>query len=133
MITEDYVSFETAKALKEKGFDVYVSSFYDYEEKFSRKNADWNWNIGSRYSAPTLQIATKWLREAHNIHIQAFRYPAKVKRDPESSEYSKPWFYQCTFLTKLEDIDTDFCSDKEFETSEEAIEEGIKYCLKNLI
>ena len=33
MITEDYVSFETAKLLKEKGFDVYVSSFYDDEEK----------------------------------------------------------------------------------------------------
>ena len=30
MITEDYVSFETAKLLKEKGFDdEYTNAFYD--------------------------------------------------------------------------------------------------------
>ena len=28
MITEDYVSFETAKLLKEKGFDEYCKSVY---------------------------------------------------------------------------------------------------------
>ena len=29
MIKEDYVSFETAKLLKEKGFDILVHTFYN--------------------------------------------------------------------------------------------------------
>ena len=45
MITEDYVSFEVAKLLKEKGF------------------------IGYEYLRPTLSIAMKWLREVHNYDI----------------------------------------------------------------
>ena len=31
MITEDYVSFETAKLLKEKGFDTDSHYYYDKE------------------------------------------------------------------------------------------------------
>ena len=116
MITEDYVSFETAKLLKEKGFDVYVSSFYDDEGTFSRKEADWNWNIGPRYSAPTLQMAMKWLREVHRIfiriiqsHIDYCCFEVYWNR----GDYYKP-------MT--------FCN-----SYEEACEAAIKYCLENLI
>jgi hypothetical protein len=117
MITEDYVSFETAKLLKEKGFDVYVSSFYDNEGKFSRKEADWNWNIGPRYSAPTLQMAMKWLREVHNIAVETeweHLWYAYVK--PMTAKPSEEDYYQC-----------------ESSKYEEACEAAIKYCLENLI
>ena len=53
MITEDYVSFETAKLLKEKGFDEKVISFYTPGD----------------IPRPTLQMAMKWLRKTHNFHI----------------------------------------------------------------
>ena len=46
MITEDYVSFETAKLLKEKGFDEKVISFYPPGD----------------IQRPTLQMAMKWIR-----------------------------------------------------------------------
>ena len=50
-ITEDYVSFEVAKLLKEKGFDEECQQYYgDY-----------------KYPCPTLQMAMKWLRKTHNI------------------------------------------------------------------
>ena len=75
MITEDYVSFETAKLLKEKGFDVKCE--YCYAE-FSKDDIE---VIGlspakcvqslkeDRYPYVTLQMAMKWLRENHKIHI----------------------------------------------------------------
>lgn len=133
MITEDYVSIETAKLLIEKGFDEVCFKYALNGEIYNNGDFVISHRDDVEIGIPTLQMAMKWLRKEHNIHIQAFRYPAKVKRDAESSEYSKPWFYQYTFLTELEDIDTDFCGDENFETSEEAIDAGIKYCIENLI
>ena len=127
MITEDYVSFETAKLLKEKGFDIYVSSFYDVEGEFSKKKADWNWNIGSRYSAPTLQMATKWLKE--NFNIAPVPYATSIG-----------WYFEVFDLTKR---DITGCAllyqvgipskEDTFDTYEEACDAAIKYCLENLI
>ena len=87
MITEDYVSFETAKLLKEKGFDEHcfcinyplpegehhsiilpnllnnsMIPFTD-EYKFCRYKEDF-------ITIPTFQMAMKWLREVHGIHIE---------------------------------------------------------------
>ena len=80
MITEDYVSFETSKLLKEKGFD-YIS-FHCYEEKgvngilfvtlsapLSNSDLDNTIEPHKCYSAPTLQKAMKWLKEKHKITI----------------------------------------------------------------
>lgn len=55
-ITEDYVSFEVAKLLKEKGFDVdECEVHYDMLDH-------------TQYEI-TIQMAMKWLREVHNIDI----------------------------------------------------------------
>lgn len=75
MIIEDYVSFETAKLLKEKGFSEechYAYHYYTNQPFYHRKMNDFN---GEKYrglkyewySAPTLQMAMKWLREVHHI------------------------------------------------------------------
>jgi len=116
MITDDYVSFGTAKLLKEKGFDVYVSSFYDNEGKFNRKEADWNWNIGRRYSDPTLQMTMKWLRKVHNLHVEV--------------HYNTFWdYYQYIILYRGEKIESDMA----YHSFEDAAEAVIKFCLKKLI
>ena len=128
MITEDYISFETAKLLKEKGFDVYVRSYYEKneyktKEEFSENNALWNWNIsGFRYSAPTLQMAMKWLRKVHEIFIRPntiFLYPIRY--------YCEIFCYGDNLKTQ-QDVTTE-----NFESPEEACEAAIKYCLENLI
>lgn len=126
-ITEDYVSFETAKLLKEKGFDVYVSSFYDDEGEFSRKEADWNWNIGPRYSAPTFQRAMKWLREKHNLAIATY-----IARDGWHSGVSQIKLNSEGFIVDIID-GIDDGNIPNCDTYEEACEAGIKYCLENLI
>ena len=73
-ITEDYCSYEVAKLLKGKGFDWECISYYVDDEpddiKYSfcgETNSIWE----SRCcSAPTLQMAMKWLREVHNMYYE---------------------------------------------------------------
>ena len=76
MITEDYVSFETAKLLKEKGFDSACKVWYsEYTsqfggEKYTSIEFDNHNKFNENYKficyAPTLQMVMKWLREVHN-------------------------------------------------------------------
>ena len=132
MTTEDYVSFETAKLLKEKGFDVYVRSFYEKDvyrtkEEFRTETA-WNWNIsGFRYSAPTLQMAMKWLREVHNANIAP--YALSLGWAFDIFDLSNRDITGCKKLYSM-----DFPSKSEvYSTYEEAADAAIKYCLENLI
>lgn len=71
MIKEDYVSFEIAKLLKEKGFDIpsfnpeeWPCCMYDEEGKLQ-----WGCYSDKWYCRITLQMEMKWLREVHSIDI----------------------------------------------------------------
>lgn len=84
---EDYVSLETAKLLKEKGFDEEVNAYYGEKRGFvvdsSRRNYNDNGlcSIGyitkdiklefedSFVSAPTLYEAQKWLIERYSLYV----------------------------------------------------------------
>ena len=116
MITEDYVSFETAKLLKEKGFNEGCSTTYTPNGFFHTHN--YRPLLGDIF-APTLQMAMKWLREVHNIDI----FPWKIGKG----------VYSCAILNS--NTSQDLSSDKDFpsEKYEETAEAGIKYCLENLI
>ena len=130
IIEEDYVSYETAKLLKEKGFDCKCSCYYSFDngedKKFNKYSLDWDWNndclLRYCYSAPTLQITMKWLREVHNIHIC---YSLGYADD-------SPWY--TVYIHKIDGGD---CQDIplrfNYKTCEEACEAAIKYCLENLI
>lgn len=61
--TKDYVSFEVAKLLKEKGFSAYCTSLYTKEGK---QNDVGNYNGVDddnyiSYSKPTHALAIKWI------------------------------------------------------------------------
>lgn len=141
MITEDYVSFETAKLLKEKGFDEYCKSIYHVGSVCSVASLGYHDNEGygavieekqnsdfgkydNAISAPTLQMAMKWLREVHRIDIEVRTYYL---------DYLKPneiRYYSGKILKGSEDvIHTIYAKD----TYEEVCDAGIKYCLENLI
>ena len=140
MITEDYVSFETAKLLKEKGFDERCVCYYNTESlnKFghpvfdsidmSLSNSDLEKSDHDYvcYSAPTLQMAMKWLREVYNCHICV---QALITTDGLQG--------YCPFCTKVGGVfmwqnvlGDDYATTQ---TYEEACESAIKYCLENLI
>ena len=127
MITEDYVSFEIAKLLKEKGFDEPVQYFYKFDSKeLYRGTVFTNTEIGDKfYNAPTLQMAIKWLREVHNLCLEPYRtacgYLCDIARVPSGTE-----LYQ-------QDYEGDDEASGQFTTYEKSCEAAIKYCLENLI
>lgn len=138
MITEDYVSFEVAKLLKEKGFDGKCHSHYypchypdgsiQYHKYESSVKGDKCWyDVYSlktlpvdHYLAPTLQMAMKWLREVHNICISV-----DVKIGGRK-------YYVCISSTEN---GLSYCvlENEVWDTFEDACKESIKYCLENLI
>lgn len=116
MITEDYVSFETAKLLKEKGFDGVVQLHYN---NLSGKIYSSNPITKNCIKAPTLQMAIKWLREVHKIHIVVYPY----------GEYSCDNYQFDVYKNNALIVS----KDDGYITYEQATEAAIKYCLKNLI
>ena len=123
-ITEDYVSFETSKLLKEKGFNKVKcqnSPHFAYNRDGQFSGPSWD----TEYNAPTIQMAMKWLREVHNLFIE----PYVVKN------YGKK---KLEYTYSIQDLDFQGSDDgieccKNLDTPEQACEEAIKYCLENLI
>ncbi len=129
MITEDYVSFETAKLLKEKGLDenTPVNYFIGDDkprgcvvgEMIHHKRAEEDTHL---IACPTLQMAMKWLREEYNLHIN----PYKTKFG---------WYFE---IFDLADCDITGCKTvysmgvppKEWfvDSYEDAVDAAFKYC-----
>ena len=136
-ITEDYVSFEIAKLLKEKGFNESCYTYYDdiddsinrFDKGYHFNNTSYPWGVPYDISkakkyvvAPTLQMAMKWLRKEHNIVCNI-------------NIESRNFYYYSVFIIKSSiEAQYQLTSQKPyFETYEEACEAAIKYCLEQLI
>lgn len=121
---EYYVSLEVAKLLKEAGFDWEVNTCrYNLSPDKVSSNGTLKSNFNGyafqhiAISAPTLDVAQRWLREVKNADIFALR-------DNRDSLYYN--FGECDkfpFIT----------SDKYFDTYEQALEEGIKKILEIIL
>ena len=124
MITEDYVSFETAKLLKEKGFNERLFTFYITDEAkkegcfqimaFTDDKIDNN-HSDHCYLAPTLQMAMKWLREVYKLHIEPHIQTHK------------------NYNGNIYNLDGELLLGFTGESPEQACEVAIKYCLEYLI
>lgn len=138
MITEDFVTFELAKLLKEKGFDEYGMYFYTLEDegcegyKSNRTLREFAHNShpdlkDRAVSCPTLQMAKKWLKVVHNIGIFPSTYTFS---SADGSEDYHP--YGCAVIDlKTHELLTNNIFPRG--TEEDTVEEAIKFCLKNLI
>lgn len=115
-ITEDYVSYEVAKLLKEKGFDK------DWVDGSIEKYL----NGTEGYSLPTLATAMKWLREVHNISVRP-RY------DEVEDEEERLWYVWFFDILSMKPYKTLVEIEQGYSTYEEACEAAIKYCLEHLI
>ena len=85
-ISEDYCSYEVAKLLNEKNFQVdtdkdywkigedgtmyFMCSIGAYTSDPNNKNAFYR--PASSYPCPTQSMAMKWLREVHNLFVFPF-------------------------------------------------------------
>ena len=133
MITEDYVSFETAKLLKEKGFDTECDYLYVDGKLVRARIGPCNWNYRQPFfadcknecSAPTLQMVMKWLREVHNLVVNPVGHYVDGKLES--------WEVDIYFLDCGIDATINAMGHIYGKTYESACENGIEYCLENLI
>ena len=134
MITEDYISFEIAKLLKEKGFDenTPVNYFVGDDkprgcvigEMIYHKRAEEDAHL---IACPTLQMTMKWLREIHKLEVRSIY------------DYDKDsWWGNIDPMFDETDENSDIYQkalrfDYQGKSYEEAAELAIKYALENLI
>lgn len=109
MVTEDYVSRETYKLLKEKGYDGEFKTCYDTEG----------------YTCPAIHLydAMKWLRKMYDIHVVP-------RKDFFNGSYTG-----MIYDGRRENVfdKDDYIGLVGYETYEEACQNSLKYCLENLI
>ena len=125
---EDYVSFEVAKLLKEKGFDEYCG-YYSSDGEY------WGYCVynhkGKDYiSAPTIQMAIKWLRKK-GLHIFV---PMEI--DYDEDERGTKWYHDAAYypeIRRISDGKIMYDDGSLYAEPEQAYEVAIKYCLENLI
>lgn len=130
-MTEDYVSFETAKLLKDKGFDEECCPWYGSDGNIHKTGCEMRNSDCALDSmmAPTLQMAMKWLREVHKLHISVIPNPLNW----EHQDIQDGWGCEVTHLSDLS-YDSDYIFfKKKYQTYESACDAAIKYCLENLI
>lgn len=134
LITEDYCSFEVAKLLKEKGFEQHKCQ-HSYDSKGVFKWSD----ILDPYecSAPTHQMAMKWLREVNQLHISVDVSPIYGKIKDEKGRNTCGllfWHYMASGEWMNDKYNA---QQKAFVVSEksykQAVEAALKYSLENLI
>ena len=135
MITEDYVSFEVAKLLKEKGFNVPFYFFYRTDDKSIHHVVAANPLIycdkidDEVISAPSLSMAMKWLRKVHNIHIAIV--PCEV--GPGVMDYTYILYKVDTENFIFNDLEIQGRANTDKMSASKTCEAAIKYCLENLI
>ena len=127
MITEDYVSFETAKLLKQKGFDGVCRTAY---ETIANKHeveqcSPSSWGKLNQVKRPTLQMAMRWLRETYDLHIIA--YPWRANKEERATHWC------CQVYKSFNLLGYEKYTNETPKSYEEACESAIKYCLENLI
>src|SRR4051812_29785757 len=121
-MTEQYISFETAKLAKEKGFDEFNNVYWDKNKIVWTTQTNDKINRPEHYYINTQSLLQKWLREKHKIRV----FATHSSIGTFNFEIYK-WNYD-NQIGKWERIG----NISSFSTYEEALEEGLKQGL-NLI
>ena len=121
-IEEDYVSFEIAKLLKEKGFDQNCATYYLDGQVWRHYHGEVIPKGKQIYAAPTQAMAMKWLREVYNIFIEI----------STSIDLNGKYHFRYTILDKECKYVRKGYTYFDW-TYEEAIEKALKFSLENLI
>lgn len=131
-VADEHCSQELCWLLRKKGFDSetdYV--YYHYEEDggwcFEKLMPSDKFDGGKMLRCPTHQMAMRWLRERHGMSVMV---------DCVGSKNYDP-MVQCfdgrDYAVEGKVVLVDGKRRRGFPTYEEACEEAMKYCLKNLI
>lgn len=120
-MNEDFVPFELAKKLKEKGFREKVNAYYGKWENLFDVHPALDMNDAEyRCSTPTIYQVLKWLRQEKDIHI-SIDYKCRFGK----------WYWCAYSMDKAERVEE--YSEWIYKDYEEAALAGINYVLDNVI
>ena len=129
---KSYVTFEQAKKLKEKGFDVECDEYYLEDGIDYSYTKPENWNLKpDTVSRPEQWQVVEWLRVNHGIHLGV-----------SCDAYGKFWYANLNVCSKevWEDEDkrhnilsAHYKFNNEHKSSQEAYSAAFDYILNNLI
>ena len=128
MIEESYVSFDTAKLLKEAGFDV--PCFNQYTERGTIWHCDCPENFNKSQcatSCPTQAFAARWLREVNGIHVSSNIFMDSAN-DADGKTVDEWTFWSYDLFDNSGRIIEE--SDDRYDSYEEALEAGLKHGLE---
>lgn len=142
MIHEEYVSFETAKLLKEAGWDIPTRGIYrtnrngdyrfvEYDRKSSLSNCTRCLTDGFAYEylAPTQALAARWLREVHDIHIDiGMCGDYSSDADGKIVEEWDFWTFSLYYITNFTNHICNCVG--EYDTYEQAMDAGLQRALE---
>ncbi|MEE3491205.1 MAG: hypothetical protein VZR10_10065 [Methanobrevibacter sp.] len=133
MITENYVSLEIAKSLKQNGFNEDTDYIYYYYESdddycFEKLLPGDKFDEDKMLHCPTIAVAMKWLRKKHNVFIS----PVFVDESYEGAEKVEPYYgFTVEDVSSKKFLATS--KSTHYDEPEDACEDGIKYCLEHKI
>jgi len=143
-INPTYVTFEQAKLLKEKGFNIWVQKHYDgyvpdelrcsngfKMPRCSPQTPEFDYmSLDQVYYAPEQWQVIEWLRIEKGIWIEVTAYDVEDDIEQITDEI---WHFKCDVMSpKNRKNHSDFVKDK-FNTPQEAYSAAIDYTLNNLI
>lgn len=124
-MTEELVTLETAKLLKEKGFDLGCARTIDCDKITRRYDRPQDISCCTEidgelveFLCPTLYVVQKWLRETKDLHIEIC-YSDKLF-----------WYYEILSVSNHVSVGLANRPSIHYNTYEEALEAGIQEALK---
>lgn len=141
---EDFVTFEIAKKLKEKGFTQgfnisgckFVFSDENTIKRISDIGAYENGYFGINIPCPTISQVLKWLIEEKSIYVEpCILADSDTDADGKVINEYTYWSFSIVSIETGDMIyfEYEHIDDKRFETYEQATLAGIEYVLDNLI
>ena len=130
MIEESYVSFDTAKLLKEAGFRELTKTHYSNRGQVwetalpADYNDDFNCNTCNR---PTQALAARWLREVNGIHVSSNIFMDSAN-DADGKTVDEWTFWSYDLFDNSGRIIEE--SDDRYDSYEQALEAGLQEAIK---
>lgn len=122
---EELVTLETAKLLREKGFDWKCERTISCDKIVRRYDLPQDISCCTEidgelveFLCPTLYVAQKWLRETKNLHIEI------------SYMYGDYWIYDILTIPRHDLVGLSDRPLEHYKSYEEALEAGIQEALK---
>lgn len=135
-MTDQLISFETAILAKEKGFKEECAYYYNnktgilkpfmFDDNPKVVSLQDGTNAGLLTITPTQSLLQKWLRELHNMNIVIM------------TSINQSGKFQMSIEEIIKSFGTDmsdsiYCKDIDYDTYEEALEQGLLQALKLII